>query len=174
MAQSEYPDGFECTLYTNQDSMYNSICLYVQSALSELGITVSIEQLTSDEMYNIQFGSTRDYDLAMVRWTADYPDVTGQLYPLFYSANIAEGGGNTACYNNPEVDALLDEQLASIDLAERTELMQEALTMIGEDCPVVCFDFPYKRIVMNERLTGFEPNASITWNFFVKDLTLAQ
>ena len=174
MAQSEYPDGFECTLYTNQDSMYNSICLYVQSALSELGITVSIEQLTSDEMYNIQFGSTRDYDLAMVRWTADYPDVTGQLYPLFYSANIAEGGGNTACYDNPEVDALLDEQLASIDLAERTELMQEALTMIGEDCPVVCFDFPYKRIVMNERLTGFEPNASITWNFFVKDLTLAQ
>lgn len=173
MAQSQYPDGFECTLYTNQDSMYNSICLYVQSALAEIGITISIQQLTSDEMYNIQFGSTRDYDLAMVRWTADYPDVTGQLYPLFHSANIVEGGANTACYSNPEVDALLEAEVASIDMVERTEWMQEALTIIGEDCPMICFNFPYKRIAMNTRLAGFEPNASITWNFFVKDLTLA-
>lgn len=170
LAKSDYPDGFECSLYINQDSIYNSIAIYVQEALSELGITVNIEQKSGDEMSNIQFGSTRDYDMAIVRWTADYPDVTGQLYPLFHSSNISEGGGNTCCYSNLEVDRLLEKQLASIDMVERTEIMQQALTIIGEDTPAICFDYPYKRVAMNKELTGFEVNASITWNFFAKDL----
>lgn len=174
LAQSEYPDGFECDLYINQDSIYNSIAIYVQEALSQIGITVNIEQKSGDEMSNIQFGSTRDYDMAIVRWTADYPDVNGQLYPLFHSDNIAEGGGNTCCYSNEEVDQLLEQQLASIDAAERTQLQQQAMDIIGNDTPMICFDFPYKRIAMNKDLTGFEVNASITWNFFAKDLTVQE
>ena len=67
LAKSEYPDGFECDLYINQDSIYNSIAIYVQEALSQIGITVNIEQKSGDEMSNIQFGSTRDYDMAIVR-----------------------------------------------------------------------------------------------------------
>ncbi len=174
LAQSAYPDGFECSLYINQDSIYNSIAVYVQSALSQIGIDVTIETKSGDEMSNIQFGSTRDYDLAIVRWTADYPDVSGQLYPLFHSSNIAEGGGNTSCYSNPEVDALLEAEVASIDMKERTELMQQALTIIANDTPMIAFDYPYKRVAMNSELTGFEANASITWNFFAKDLKTAE
>ena len=174
LAQSAYPDGFECSLYINQDSIYNSIAVYVQSALSQIGIDVTIETKSGDEMSNIQFGSTRDYDLAIVRWTADYPDVSGQLYPLFHSSNIAEGGGNTSCYSNPEVDALLEDEVASIDMKERTELMQQALTIIANDTPMIGFDYPYKRVAMNSELTGFEANASITWNFFAKDLKTAE
>ena len=170
MAQSGYPDGFDCSLYINQDSIYNSIAVYVQAALSEIGINVTIETKSGDEMSNIQFGSTRDYDLAIVRWTADYPDVSGQLYPLFHSSNIAEGGGNTSCYSNEEVDRLLEEEVASIDVKERTALMQEALTIIANDTPMIGFDYPFKRVAMNKNLTGFEANASITWNFFAKDL----
>lgn len=174
LAQSAYPDGFECSLYINQDSIYNSIAVYVQSALSQIGIDVTIETKSGDEMSNIQFGSTMDYDLAIVRWTADYPDVSGQLYPLFHSSNIAEGGGNTSCYSNPEVDALLEAEVASIDMKERTELMQQALTIIANDTPMIAFDYPYKRVAMNSELTGFEANASITWNFFAKDLKTAE
>lgn len=174
LAQSAYPDGFECSLYINQDSIYNSIAVYVQSALRQIGIDVTIETKSGDEMSNIQFGSTRDYDLAIVRWTADYPDVSGQLYPLFHSSNIAEGGGNTSCYSNPEVDALLEAEVASIDMKERTELMQQALTIIANDTPMIGFDYPYKRVAMNSELTGFEANASITWNFFAKDLKTAE
>ena len=174
LAQSAYPDGFECSLYINQDSIYNSIAVYVQSALSQIGIDVTIETKSGDEMSNIQFGSTRDYDLAIVRWTADYPDVSGQLYPLFHSSNIAEGGGNTSCYSIPEVDALLEAEVASIDMKERTELMQQALTIIANDTPMIGFDYPYKRVAMNSELTGFEANASITWNFFAKDLKTAE
>lgn len=174
LAKSEYPDGFECDLYINQDSIYNSIAVYVQSALAEIGVTVNIETKSGDEMSNIQFGSTRDYDLAIVRWTADYPDVSGQLYPLFHSSNIAEGGGNTSCYSNSKVDELLEKEVASIDMKERTALMQEALTIISDDTPIICFDYPYKRVAMHESLEGFEANASITWNFFVKDLVVAE
>ena len=170
LAQSAYPDGFDCDLYINQDSIYNSIAVYVQSALAQIGINVNIETKSGDEMSNIQFGSTRDYDLAIVRWTADYPDVSGQLYPLFHSSNIAEGGGNTSCYSNAEVDSLLEQEVASIDMKERTQLMQQALDIIANDTPMITFDYPFKRIAMNKDLTGFEANASITWNFFAKDL----
>ena len=64
----------------------------------------------------------------------------------------------------------MEQQLASIDIKERTQLQQQAMDLIGKDTPMICFDFPYKRIAMNKDLTGFEVNASITWNFFAKDL----
>ena len=59
-------------------------------------------------------------------------------------------------------------------MKERTELMQQALTIIANDTPMIAFDYPYKRVAMNSELTGFEANASITWNFFAKDLKTAE
>lgn len=173
LAASAYPDGFDCTLYVNTNSLRNSIALYVQQALKEIGINVAIETRSGDEMITIQFGSgQRDYDMAIVKWEADYLDPSGNLYPLFYSANAGEGGANTANYQNPEVDALIEEQLASIDLDERTKLMQDALTILAEDDPVVIFFYPVKRIAMNSAITGFEVNASMIWNFYIKDMKL--
>ena len=55
-------------------------------------------------------------------------------------------------------------------MKEHTQLMQQALDIIANDTPMITFDYPFKRIAMNKDLTGFEANASITWNFFAKDL----
>ena len=173
LAASGYPDGFDCTLYVNTNSLRNSIALYVQQVLKEIGINVSIETRSGDEMITIQFGSgQRDYDMAIVKWEADYPDPSGNMYPLFYSKNAQEGGANTCNYKNDQYDALIDQELASTDLEERTKLMQQGCDILAEDNPAVIFYYPVKRIAMNSSITGFEVNASMIWNFYIKDMKL--
>ena len=174
MAASAYPDGFDCTLAVNNNSLRNSIALYVQQALKQIGINVTIETKSGDEMITVQFGSNgRDYDMAIVKWEADYPDPSGNVYPLYYSANASEGGANTCNYANPAYDALIDTELASTDLSERTASMESALNILAEDCPSVIFYYPVKRLAMNTRVTGFDVNASMIWNFYIKDIKLA-
>lgn len=173
MAASAYPDGFDCTLYVNTNSLRNSIALYVQQALKEIGINVSIETRSGDEMITIQFGSNaREYDMAIVKWEADYPDPSGNMTPLFYSGNASEGGANTSNYQNQEYDALIEQELASTDLEERTKLLQDACTILSEDNPAVIFYYPVKRIAMDSAISGFEVNASMIWNFYIKDMKL--
>lgn len=173
LAASAYPDGFDCTLYVNTNSLRNSIALYVQQALKEIGINVNIETRSGDEMITIQFGSNeRDYDMAIVKWEADYPDPSGNIYPLFYSGNAGEGGANTCNYQNPEFDALIEDELASTDLDVRTSDMQEALKILAEDAPAVIFYYPVKRVAMSSSVSGFNVNASMIWNFYIKDMKL--
>lgn len=178
LAESAYPDGFTCTLAVNSSSLKNSEALYVQAALAELGITVEIEKMTDVDIYNIQFGSTwdsanncRDYDMGFFTWYADYPDISGNLVPLFLSDNASVGGSNTSAYTNSEVDSLLKEQLTKTDASERAELMKKALDIIDEDIPMVIMDYPKQGALESTTLDNFQVNASYVWNIYVREMT---
>lgn len=178
LSESAYPDGFTCTLAVNSSSLKNSEALYVQAALAELGITVEIEKMTDVDIYNIQFGSTwdstnncRDYDMGFFTWYADYPDISGNLVPLFLSDNAAVGGSNTSAYTNTEVDSLLKEQLTKTDAGERAELMKKSLDIIGEDIPMVIMDYPKQGALESTTLDNFQVNASYVWNIYVREMT---
>ncbi|MCR5671979.1 MAG: ABC transporter substrate-binding protein [Butyrivibrio sp.] len=178
LSQSAYPDGFSCKLAVNSSSLKNSEALYIQAALAELGITVEIEKMTDVDNYNIQFGSTwdsanncRDFDMGFFTWYADYPDISGNLVPLFLSDNAEVGGSNTSAYSNPEVDSLLKEQLTKTDPAERAKLMMEALDKIGEDVPMVLMDYPKQGALESTSLNNFKVNASYVWNIYVREMT---
>ena len=175
LAESAYPDGYDCTLYVNTNSLRNSIALYIQQALKQIGINVSIETESGEEMISVQFGSSgRDYDMAIVKWEADYPDPSGNLYPLFYSKNAGEGGANTCNYQNTDYDALIDDELQSTDSEQRTNDMQKACSILSEEAPCVIFYYPVKRLAMSTRIQGYEVNASMIWNFYVKDISFTQ
>lgn len=171
MAKSAYPDGFDCVLYVKNNSIRSSCALYVQSALKDLGINVDVEVVDGSEMSNYQFGTSRDYDMLVVNWEADYPDPSANIYPLFYSGNAGEGGANASCYSNPEVDKLLEQENASIDLSERTELMQQALDIVGQECPIVTFYYATSRVTMNSKVQ-YTMSPSYIWNFYIKDVVI--
>lgn len=177
LSQSAYPDGFDCRLAVNSSSLKNSEALYIQQTLAQLGINVEIEKMTDVDNYNIQFGSTwdssndcRDYDMGFFTWYADYPDISGNLVPLFLSKNAEVGGSNTSGYSNDDVDQLLEEQLTKTDGAERQELMEKALDIIGEDVPMVIMDYPKQGALENKSLHNFQVNASYVWNIYVRQM----
>lgn len=181
LAASAYPDGFTCDLVVNDTSLQNSEALYIQAALAELGITVNINKMTDNDAVNIQFGSTwdseggcRDYDMGLFTWYADYPDIAGNLVPVYLSDNAEAGGSNTSGYQNAEVDEYLRAQLKESDPEARAELLMKALDIIREDVPMVIVDYPRQGAMYSTSLQNVEVSASYVWNTYFRTMSRAE
>lgn len=180
MAQSAYPDGFSCTLLCTEASVAYSKALAIQEYLKEINIEVEIEKLSSDEHTAYQFGNKfdedgyRDYDMILAGWEADYPDVAGNIQPLYDGTNAGEGGSNAAAYVNDEVDALLHQQASSTDPEERNQCLFQAMDIITADAPYLAIDYPVKACTLNGKYQGVSMNASWIWNLCFKNVHLAQ
>ena len=150
----------------------------LQSALKEIGINVNIEKVSQDELINCEFGGdispdgTRNFDMGLFEWESDYSDMSGNIMGIFYSGFMGEGGSNVPSYSNPEVDALLESQQASIDPAEREKLLQQALDIITDEVPIVPIAYTYYKIGYNKSIT--EGVDILTWAFYVKDIRLSE
>lgn len=80
------------------------------------------------------------------------------LTGVYHSKSV--GASNKTRLNNPEVDALIDQACATIDEAEREEVLRQCNTLINELCPQVpLFQDVYLR-AYNANLEGVEINAA--------------
>ncbi len=71
-------------------------------------------------------------------------------------------------YANPEVDALIEEGLVTIDVEEREAIYQELNQVLHDDAPWVYMWNPEDIYGIVDSLSGFEPNG--VGYFYVKDL----
>ena len=175
LEQSAYPNGFQTTLITDETGINNAIALVIQQALGKIGIEVTIERMSYDEIICHEFGEYVDengnhtYAMGLFEWEADWPDPSGNIMGVFNSAYIGEGGSNVPGYSNAEVDALLNRQAAILDEAERTQLLQQALDILIDECPIVPISYTYLKIGMSERIRDFD---CVTWGTYYKDMKL--
>ena len=73
----------------------------------------------------------RRFQMFDIGWIADYPDPENFLDILFHS----ESSNNHTNYNNPEVDALLEQARTETDESLRFQLYNQAEQMIIDDAP---------------------------------------
>lgn len=178
LAASSVPNGFDCTLQVSELLSFNSIASYIQATLAELGINVTIEKHTTDEMITMQFGGTLEngikaYDMGLFTWYSDFPDASGNPYPNFISTNAGPGGSNTSSYQNPELDKLLIAQSSTIDNAERVELLKQASQLIIDEVPIYVLDYCKIGVAYSKTIEEYNVNASWIWNLFVKNFHYA-
>ncbi|MGE4354249.1 MAG: ABC transporter substrate-binding protein [Oscillospiraceae bacterium] len=178
LAQSSVPNGFDCTLQVSELLSFNSIATYIQSTLAQLGINVTIEKHTTDEMITMQFGGNlvdgiKNYDMGLFTWYSDFPDASGNPYPNFLGSNAGEGGSNTSSYQNADLDALLDAQSASLDDDERVDLLKQASQLLIDEVPAYILDYCKIGVAYNKNIADYNINASWIWNLYVKNFTYA-
>lgn len=179
LAASAYPDGFDCRLAVSNISYYQSMAVYIQAALAEIGINVSVEQHTYDEMITIQFGNLldadgyKDYDMGLFDWQADFPDPAGNVRPILISSNAGAGGSNTSSFKNADVDALFTKENNSVDEAERVDLIKQYSEMILDQVPVYVLCFSNQTFAVNKRFTA-DIGPLYFWDLTAKDFKLAQ
>ncbi|HEY9576297.1 MAG TPA: ABC transporter substrate-binding protein, partial [Pseudobacillus sp.] len=172
LAESSVPDGFKATISTDGDSLRMNAALALQAAVKPLGIELEIEKLTGEELMTRTFGGARDYDIAVQNWGSDFPDPSGNLSPLFHSANTADGGANYANYKNAEVDKLLEEQNKLIDNDKRAELMIKAQKIIAEDSPWITLSHQKQMMAMTNNVEGYHITPLWYWDDILKDIKL--
>lgn len=176
LAESAYPNGFTVNLICDESNMNNSMALVIQQSLAQLGITVEIERMSSDEIICHEFGEYVDengnhtFDMGIFEWEADWPDPSGNIMGIFNSAYMGEGGSNVPGYSNETVDELLNRQAASLDESERTQLLQQALDIIIDESPIVPISYMYYKMGLGEKIESYD---SVTWGSYFKTMKLA-
>jgi peptide/nickel transport system substrate-binding protein len=169
LAQSAYPDGFNCDVIISASSMVNARALFLQNALNALNIKVSIRQMTGEEQDTYQSGGVfdangkRDYDMLFGGWEADYPDLNGSIEIMYASSQAGENGYNAAAYSKPEVDALIEAQRSTVDSAKRFEIQKQMMDIVINDVAYIIFDYPTKQSVLNRKYSGVAINPAWLW-----------
>lgn len=177
MAKSSVPEGFSCNVLVSQaDSQRYDVALVLQQSLSQIGIDVEVVSVTSDELYSYQFGNildkdgVRDYDMLVATWGADYPDPSGNLYPLYTTSNIGAGGYNCASYSNKTVDELLSKASVTVDNTERMDLLFEVCDIITEDEPYYVYNYTRNFAVISNDYDYGDMSIGSAWDWNFKNM----
>jgi oligopeptide transport system substrate-binding protein len=150
LAKAGYPDGkgFPVVEYMTNDAGHNkAVAEYLQSCWKELGVNMDIKIVEWGT-----FAPTRragDYLTARDAWSLDYDDPSN-LLNLMKSTS----GNNNAQYKNPELDKLLDEANATLDVKEHYAKLHEAENMILEDAAIAPLNYRNEFWLQNPKLKG--------------------
>ena len=132
---SGFPNGAGMPkIILSTTAQYLTLCEYIQSQLSEIGLNVEIEMNPA---------ATNREEVALSRipffrksWIADYPDAENYL-ALFYSQNFAPSGPNYTHFKNKTYDDLYEASRVELDEVKRFEMYKQMEEILIEESPIV-------------------------------------
>lgn len=171
---SSAPKGFTASITTDSNAIRLNGAIALQSAAKAIGITLKIKKVTNEEWNTLAYNKARDYDILMAMWGSDFPDPSGNLRPVFASANRGEGGSNFANYANPKLDALLEQQNQLTNPSKRAELLIQAQGIIAQEVPWIVVNHQKNTAAFSKNVAGFKLSPLWYWDGFAKDISLTK
>ena len=148
----ETPDGDPLTLdfviYTSRAEL-GVYAQAAQASLKEIGINVNLNTVSYETLLDMR--DSGQYDLLI--WNvlvANTGDPENYLRENWYS----KSANNTAGYNNPEVDELLDELAGTFDEEERKTIIEKIQQDIIDDAATVFFGYETTYLFSSKSVTG--------------------
>jgi ABC-type transport system substrate-binding protein len=128
----------------------------VRSQLREVGLEVELQTLEWPQYVPTvrKEKPENDVQFAMLGWGTPTMDADYALFALFHSSQIPPGF-NGAFYENPEVDALLDEARTNPDPAARQQAYADAIAIIWEDAPWLFLYSEVQLTAVRDNVQGF-------------------
>ncbi len=154
LSEAGFADGFDATIWTNDNPARIQIAEYVQSKLSEIGINVSIDVLE----WGAYLDGTAEgnHEMFILGWSTPTLDADYAMYALFHSSNVGEPG-NRSFFRDDQIDELLDLGRQESDPDLRTQYYREAQELLVEKAPMLY-------LLHIEDLTGVSNNVK---NFYL-------
>jgi oligopeptide transport system substrate-binding protein len=106
--------------------------LVIQMWEQTLDVEIDTEQIDYDSFTDRVYAGEHG-QIVSFGWCADYPDPENFADILFHS----ESKQNISNYNNPELDALLEEARSEMDVEKRMELYHQIEQMIVDEIPAL-------------------------------------
>ncbi len=107
------------------------VILSFQNYLKAVGIKINIQWLEWKAWTEAVF-IDHDFDIIYADWLFDD---SFDISSLFHSREIGPGKNNFGAYRNPEVDALLDEALATLDVEKKRTIYKKLHEILAEEAP---------------------------------------
>lgn len=137
LAQSAHAGGFSATIAVpNTSPNLQKAALSLADNLGKIGIKLDVQQ-QPQQTWKAYQQAHQKLGLQLTSVGPDYPDPANYYGNLFLSANATPNNNNLSNYKNPEFDKLVAQQAGEQDKAKRTQLLQQLLTMLVQDVPVL-------------------------------------
>ncbi|MDC7289913.1 glutathione ABC transporter substrate-binding protein [Blautia schinkii] len=137
MKEAGYEDGFKLTLWGDNTTQEIKGMTFVKQQLAQIGIEVEVMPMESATVNDKIYVEKDEAEINMwyVNWSASDFTMDGSVRSLLYSTMCPPTSANTAYYNNPDFDKLLDEGLHTADLEEQAKVYSEAQKMAWDAAP---------------------------------------
>ncbi len=139
LAEAGYADGFELVLGTPNDRYINDekIAQAVAQMLTRVGIRTTVDASTKSVFFRRR--NNYEFSFYMAGWGSGTGEASSPLRALVATQNREKGfgGTNRGRYSNPELDALLEQALATVDDAKREKLLQQAMAIAMKDYAIL-------------------------------------
>lgn len=134
LKEAGYEDGFETTIWTNDNQQRMDMAILIQNALKQANIEVAIEVVEWGAY--LEKTANGEHDMFILGLTNPVGDADYFLSQMFHSENKG-ASGNRSFYGNPEVDKLLEEARAEVDEEKRLALYVEIQEFLVDEAPVM-------------------------------------
>lgn len=134
LKEAGYEDGFETTIWTNDNQQRMDMAILIQNALKQANIEVAIEVVEWGAY--LEKTANGEHDMFILGLTNPVGDADYFLSQMFHSENKG-ASGNRSFYGNPEVDKLLEEARAEVDEEKRLALYAEIQKFLVDEAPVM-------------------------------------
>ncbi|MFN8593334.1 MAG: ABC transporter substrate-binding protein [Thermomicrobiales bacterium] len=123
----------------------------IQEYWSEVGVDAQIQ---TEEWTQYRADRRADmFQVSLSGWMGDNGDPDNFLFSLL--AGESKGAGNTAYYDNPDVNKLLAEAQVTSDQEERKKLYHQAEQTIVDDAPWAFLGYQKHQVVTRANITDF-------------------
>ena len=121
------------TLKLSTTENYLSFCEFIQRALLDIGLNISIDVMPASALKSAKAnGKTAVFRAS---WVADYPDAQNYL-SLFYSKNFAPNGPNYTHFKNEEFDRIYEAAMIETNDSLRIELYKKMDAIVMKEAPI--------------------------------------
>lgn len=125
LKEAGYPNGFNIVLSVGQSDAYVRAATIIQSMLSQIGVNVEIQSITTTEMTDRLLNNT--VQLFMRDGGQGGSTDPASFVGNFLDSSMLHTNYNAWCYENPKTDELIHQASAEQDQNKRIELYHELI-----------------------------------------------
>jgi len=137
LEEAGYGDGFTLTLWGDNSTQEIKGMTFIKQQLEQIGITVEVVPMEPATVSDKIYVEKEDAEIQMwyVNWSASDFSMDSSMRALLVSTYAPPTSANTAFYNNPEFDDLMEQGLLTADEAEQSEIYAKAQEIAWNDAP---------------------------------------
>ncbi len=143
LAEAGYPNGFTTNLGTPNDRYINDaqVAQAVAAMWTRIGLKVNVQAFTKSVFFKTR--NQYKFSTYLAGWGSGTGEMSSPLRALVATRNKEKGfgGTNRGRYSNPEMDAVLEEALRTVDDSKREKLLQKASKLVMDDYGIIPLHF---------------------------------
>ncbi len=133
----------------------------IQADLAAVGVNAQIQTFEWGAFLNkYGAGLGKDADMAELSWMFDSGDPAHMLPNNLYGPSCSPKGFNGGCYQNSQVDQLMDSALKITDRDQRGAIYRQIQTIVADDAPWIFVDNQIQNLARLSRVQGLKLHPS--------------